>query len=376
MPRLTASVLLLAALAMLREAPSVQAQDAATPADTTTPRHTLRFYGSIRVRSLVSAPGEFEIVDRFSRLGLSGDARIVKGLHATAQLELGVNVVNQNPVLVAGDPGFAVGEGNQAVTSRLGTVGLAWPGGSARWGKQWAVWYDLAGWTDMAHTFGGEAAGAYAAGTDGGISGTGRAEKAMQVGQRVGPVSAAFQMQNRRRADPNPKLGDTWTAGGTVYALHDALAFAGAYHEVRDGVSDPAPNQAKAGDRGWIFGARLVRPRFTLAASVNRTWQHEVDDEETFFDARGIEAYAELVPHPSVTAFVLVNSLEPLGDYGGEYRVLYEVVGGSWTVTPYLQLMAEVRVTQSHNAGGGERLPDAIAFGMNWNFSLSPRLPS
>ena len=143
---------------MLATVPAVvpiRAQEPTTPADTTTPRHTLRFYGSVRVRSLISAPGEFEIVDRFSRVGVAGDVRIVRGLHATAQLELGVNVVNQNPVLVAGDPGFAVGEGNTAVSSRLGTVGLTWPGGSARWGKQWAVWYDIAGWTDMAHTFGG-----------------------------------------------------------------------------------------------------------------------------------------------------------------------------------------------------------------------------
>ena len=74
-------------------------------------------------------------------------------------------------------------------------------------------------------------------------------------------------------------------------------------------MSEPEPNQAMAGDHGWMVGANLGRARYALAASVSRTWQHDVDNEGTFFDARGIEAYAELAPRSDHTVFLLLNAL-------------------------------------------------------------------
>ena len=138
-------------------------------------------YGSLRVATVWDTDGHRDIRNNGTRLGVRGQKEFIGSLTAFARLEAGVNMVaNDRAIITSGDPGTPIGQGSQAVSSRLGLVGLETPIGNFSWGKQWSPYYDVAEFTDQFVIFSGFANGAFGAGTDGGISGTGRAERAVQ----------------------------------------------------------------------------------------------------------------------------------------------------------------------------------------------------
>ena len=139
------------------------------------------FYGSLRALIAADTDRHAGGANNSSRLGLRGTKDLFKGLTAFGRYELGNEPGRQRPgePLVDGDAGTPIGQGSQAVFTRLGFVGVGTPIGNFSWGKQWSPYYDVAEFTDQLVVFSGAASGAFGVGTDGGIAGTGRAERAM-----------------------------------------------------------------------------------------------------------------------------------------------------------------------------------------------------
>jgi predicted porin len=330
-------------------------------------RPSLDWYGSLRVRAGVSSTGQTEIADRFSRLGLSGRVPLADGYTFFGQLELGVNVVNQNPeIVVGGDSGGAYGEGSQAVKSRIGRVGVETPFGTFSWGKQWSPYYDVAGITDMFFTLGGEASGAYGPG-DGGIPGTGRAEKAFQYRHTIGPLHVGAQVQNRTRTDENVSYADTW---GLMTGLDvtPSLTLAAAFNQVRDGVDKPEPNQPKRGDRAFILGGLWKRGPFQLAADFAATMNHEVDDEGVYFNGRGLELYSQYDWGTKWSFAGGFNYLRPVAGHAGDYRLLNGLGDVTYHFSPALDVNAEIKIEGSQATDGSRLRRHVLIWGVNYNF--------
>ncbi len=107
-------------------------------------------YGSLRAAAAIDSDGNREIRNNSSRLGLRGTKRLTDGIQAFGRIEVGVNMVATDRVILSGgDPGAPIGQGSQAVFSRLGYVGLDTGVGSFAWGKQWSAYYDVAVFTDQ-----------------------------------------------------------------------------------------------------------------------------------------------------------------------------------------------------------------------------------
>lgn len=123
-----------------------------------------------------------------------------------------MNLVDQssNEVFIAGDNlGQERFQDTDDITTRLGQAGLVGDWGSVQIGKQWSVYYDVTQWTDLFWAVGGNASGTYNAGTDGGISGTGRAEKAVSTRFRYHGLRLGAQTQMRNRTDNDQNVADT-----------------------------------------------------------------------------------------------------------------------------------------------------------------------
>jgi len=200
------------------------------------------FYGSLRVHAITTSKGYSTIQNGASRLGFKGETNISKSVLLFAELEVGVNMVdNNNKIIIKDDPGHAVGEENNSISSRLGFIGIKTKFGNFSWGKQWSPYYDVGGFTDRLYLYGGDAQGTYPNGTDGGISGTGRAANALQYRNKIGPVKLALQIQNRNSTynkTNNKKYADTYGAS-IIYETNLGLSFGVAYNKVRDGVLKP-----------------------------------------------------------------------------------------------------------------------------------------
>lgn len=80
--------------------------------------------------------------------------------------------------------------------------------GNVSFGKQWAPYADVARFTDELNVWGGEWSGIFAGRTDGGVSGTGRADDALQHRLAADPVRLAAQAQLRTLTDNDASFVD------------------------------------------------------------------------------------------------------------------------------------------------------------------------
>lgn len=123
-----------------------------------------------------------EINDGFSRYVFDLKHELKNDWKALALLEWGVQISKTESSIVIDNNGLtSTGASTDTTWLRLGYVGFTHEKyGRFTVGKQWGLSYDVAGVTDYFEIFGAGAQGTYNFGTDGGFSGSGRAEQAIQ----------------------------------------------------------------------------------------------------------------------------------------------------------------------------------------------------
>jgi len=347
-----------------------EAVDLPSPAAADLPPMSPRIqgYGSLRVVGGIDSEGRSEARSNFSRVGLRGEAPFAEGWSGFARLELGVNLGSGERAILGGaDPGAPIGQGSNALSSRLGYLGMHTPFGSVSWGKQWAVYSDVSGFTDVFHAFGGDAGGTYAAGTDGAISGTGRADKALQYRYSRGIVSLGLQAQNRSITERDQNFADTF-GGSMLLGVTEGLTLGLAYNEVRDGVDLPNANQSKLGDRAAIVALRWNRGPLYAAAAWSAFEQHEVDDLGRFYDGDGLEL-ALIYRFGERWAFEAgFNELRPDRGQAGAFRLRYGLAGMVLGLDPDSEVFFGLRLEDSRNADGSKGRESALSLGYNYTF--------
>lgn len=325
-------------------------------------------YGSLRVLTAWDTGGRNEIRNHGSRLGLRGEKQLFDGVTAFARLELGVNMVaNDRAILATADPGAPIGQGSQAVASRLGLVGVQTDVGQFSWGKQWSAYYDVAEFTDQFQIFSGAATGAFGAGTDGGLSGTGRAERALLYRELLGPVSAAVQVQNRASSPNDKSWADAW-GGSTVINLGHGLGVGAAYNEVRDGVADPTPNEPKLGDKAAIFAVRYRGGPWYIATSCSILTQHEIDDLGRRYDGRGFEVAFRRTLTDRVWVEAGYNELRPNANHPGDFRVRLGIGNVVYRFGDASRTFVGFKIDTSRRSDGTSSSDHVVAAGLNYTF--------
>lgn len=183
---------------------------------------TIMPYGSFRGH-FAFYNQEIEFQENASRIGfyLGIDKR---GYTFFTGIELGMNLFKSNSQFnsdgnTAG--GFLVAQKdqvNQVFNSRLGYLGMdfgKW--GRLTLGKQWSVYYDITSYTDLFNVFGGQGSATYNAGTDGGSSGTGRADQSVIYRNRMGKFTFGLQAQAKNA------FNNEWIDGFGVSAQYEIL---------------------------------------------------------------------------------------------------------------------------------------------------------
>ena len=155
---------------------------------------TFDFSGNLAVYYLKNAETQ-EVNDGFSRYVFDLSHNIKNDWKAFAKLEWGVQLSNTDNQIVVNHNGLtSTGPADDAIWLRQGFVGFEHNDyGRFTLGKQWGVSYDVGGVTDWFEVFGADAQGTYNFGTDGGFSGTGRAEQAIQYRAKFSDLKIAVQ---------------------------------------------------------------------------------------------------------------------------------------------------------------------------------------
>jgi len=339
-------------------------------------------YGSIRLHYRTTDAGSI-IGDAGSRIGAEGEWRATEDTWVYARVEAGFNLLDEIDQLLS--PGGGAGEGSQgdSIFARLYSVGIATPVVVADFGKSWSSYYKISNFTDRFDSVGSSAVGTFNANTDGGATGTGRADGVLQTrayidflpeAWKVKPFNLNIQLQSDQ---PIPRVdGENYQNAiglSAVLESREDYSFGIAYNRARiDDLNNPAVQAA--GIRGdaeaYLIGARWFDEQWYLGFTLARLRNHETTDAGTYFIGWGSELYSR---YRLIKGYWLVagyNWLDP--DDGeiqaGQFQLRYGVVGLRYSIDEFNRLAyAEWRVdsTVSEN---GEVLGNIFTIGIRWNF--------
>jgi len=338
-------------------------------------------YGSARLRYR-KAGGETDLEDGGSRVGVNATWQYRPQSWLFGRAEAGFNLLNTFEAVF--QPGSRESDSSgSALFPRLYYAGLETPDLIASFGKNWSTYYQVTGFTDLFDSTGGSASGTYNAQTDGGYTGTGRADSVLQTrltvdwfpeSLRVKPFDMNVQLQYGRRIPhvEDARYGLGLGLSGVFKTREDTeVGLAYNFAEVKT-KGDPAVVAAgiDGNAHALAVSARRIRDRWYLASTVSRMLNHETTDEQRYVDAWGWEVYGRYRLFGKLWAVGGWNWLKP--DAGqplaGQYRVKYGVLGLRYSIKEFRRLVyLEARFDKSRDADG-DQIGDSVAFGVRWDF--------
>ncbi|MDD7804596.1 MAG: porin [Endozoicomonas sp. (ex Botrylloides leachii)] len=229
-------------------------------------------------------------------------------------------------------------EAGDTFSNRLGYLGIKndkW--GALSFGKQWSVYYDIAGWTDQYAIGGGQAMGVYNGFTDdGGFSGTGRADAAIDYrgtffhGLNVG---AQYQLRDTNYDESNTSYssGDVKRTGGyqvaLSYDLPMGLSVGATYNETNfDATQLNSTSLNGLKSRATVGGIKFHMNDLYLAGTYGQFENHTA---ATYgFDSSDISG-SVLTPFSSNVAYNMSLDRKSRGiELYGRYRLSQLLDGG------------------------------------------------
>ena len=346
---------------------------------------TGKIYGSLRLRYRETDVAGGLFGDAGSRIGAEGEWRVAQDSWVYGRLEAGFNLLDELDQLFS--PSGSSGESQQgeSLFPRLYTVGVETPIVVASYGKSWSTYYKISNFTDRFDANGSSAVGTFNAQTDGGATGTGRADQVLQTQAyidflpqqwKVNPFNLNIQLQS---GQPIPGVeGVEYRYAFGLSAVIDSTenyTLGVAYNQARVDDLENAAVQA-AGIKGdaeaLVVGARWFDEQRYIGFSVARLLNHETTDEGTYFDGWGSELYARYRLFKEYWLVGGYNWLFPDADevQAGQYELLYGVLGLRYSIDDFNRLAyAEWRI-DSTISENGEELGHVFTIGVRWDFQI------
>ncbi len=333
-------------------------------------------YGSFRAHMALSGRN-VSVENNSSRLGLMMISDRRSGWILSVRGEWGIN-------LVKNETGFSLDEnddtewstlkeGNpdQTIWTRLGYVGVEYEGtGELSIGKRWSVYSEVASWTDLFDVFGGWASGQYPGGTDGGYTGTGRAEKVLMYRHTVKGVFIGVQMQMRGTGG---RVVDSYGLASYL-SVAEGLSVGAAWNDARvnDQVRQNIPGVLDHA-RALVTGVKYEKDSFYAAGIYS--WQ---DGNEAAHNEEHTVIYschgAELFVQGNIAeafrlhgGFNLRITRDPHPTLPENFELRHYIVGAAWYIRPTTYIYSEFLLDDGIYADGHGR----DNWGSGWT-SLTP----
>jgi predicted porin len=350
----------------------------------------LSAYTSLRVRYRKTG-GDGQVDDGGSRIGANGHWQFKPRYWLSGQAEIGFNILDSFSSIL--DPGSSSSTGRDEIFLRLLYVNLETPRTFAILGKAWSTYYSVAGFTDRFQGTGGSASGAFNAGTDGGPSGTGRADEVLQtrikidpskyLARNLKPFTLNVQFQNNQEIPINEGLSnDIQSSVKYGYALglsallrtRDNFNLGIAYN--RSKISDDELSELNKigidGDgKALLIGTRWFSENWYLATNFSALWNHMTTEDGIFFDGLGWETYAQYNVYKRWWAIGGWNYLKPNDNQtqAGDYQIKYGVLGLRYSFKQFNRMLyANVRFDDSTSTDGSGKLSNTYTVGIRWDY--------
>jgi len=346
------------------------------------------FNGNLSVYYLKSNDHE-EVNDGFSRYIFDLSHKIKYDWQALAKLEWGVQLSNTDDSIIVNHNGLtSTGPTSDSTWLRQGFVGVQHEQyGRFTLGKQWGVSYDVGGVTDWFEIFGAEAQGTYNFGTDGGFSGTGRAEQALQY--KVNYKNFSFGTQYLASEDQLHASGENGEEFSAVLNFNNAYGFSVIYQTPYDIGVGVAYNKTKLSlaadgqtsqqvDDELITAHVTYRPYGSIGLHVALVYtdmtNHDINDVGQLMNkATGIELFSAYRFDNDISVILGYNSLKDNStiDKGsdGTFHKEYFILSAKYHWDDDFYLYIESKLDQSTLSEQSTSLAeDATGIGMMFEF--------
>ena len=337
---------------------------------------TFEPYGQLRTH-LAGFNDTAEVQDNATRVGINFRTR--GAIKLFAGTEWGVNLVQSSTQfnLSASGPGdFGVvdTETNPVFNARLGFVGIDFgPLGRVAIGKQNAVHYDVTSYTtDRFNVFGGQGTSTYVAGTDGGASGTGRADRVVNYRNTIFKIfEVGFQGQFRG--------SDSNGVGGSLQlTILPGVKIGGTVTHTNWPATTQNLVRGLGGNADYTaIGARIDWRILELGL----VYSHQNDGDmvqvpigsvntPVAFDSNGVELFVRA----GVRQFGLIGGFtylepdaqDPLLD--PDFKTAYLILGGEWFVARTAKIYTESKIDLGTETATGASGDSVFTIGFRYDF--------
>ncbi|MEE4216743.1 MAG: porin [Xanthomonadales bacterium] len=296
-------------------------------------------YGSARLHTInlydiETGSSDRKLADGASRIGASGSWQASQGWSVFGRLEYGISMLDTVTSKAQTDSG-----GN--LNPRLHNLALESKNLFVKYGKSWSTYYQVAGAADRFSIFGGDAAGVYNAGTDGGATGTGRSDDAIQTNvfldfsrwAHIKPFKLNAQYQHGESIPHAEGLNY-----GSAYSLsawfetRQNIGFGLAWHDAGIDSADRSALSAIGIDgdaQALALAFKAYGDRWLASLVLVDMKNLETTDQDLYFDGRGVELFAQWAFRKRWWLIGGGNWLVPDSDelQAGQYEVKYTVLG-------------------------------------------------
>ncbi|MGB5718694.1 MAG: hypothetical protein WBN81_16550 [Gammaproteobacteria bacterium] len=345
-------------------------------------KYDFSLYGNYRLRFRSVDGSDYALSDGGSRVGADAHYQLFPKLKVFGRAEIGFNLLSELDFLVDSKDSAPEGKEGHSFFKRLLYIGFEAPGYFLTYGKSWSTYYKVAGFTDRFAGTGGDASGTYNAGTDGGATGTGRAQGVVQTRLHLGklpevigikPFNLNLQVQH---GEPIPLVdGEHYGTAVGLSAIHQirpdfALGIAYNIAEIND-LDNPAIRDAglDGNAQAMLVGTRQFGEKWYLGTVVSRLLNQDTTDQGTYFDGWGWEVYGQYQLREKIWLTGGWNYLRPDSDdpLSGDYEIKYGVIGLRYSQDGF-QNMIYANVQLDHGRlTDGEQLGNTYTIGLRWN---------
>ena len=352
------------------------------PESTAKDTNFIRAYGSARIRYRIT-DSDAVLSDGGSRIGLKARYQLLPQYHLIGDVEAGINLFDELEFLFNRGSQSTANQFGDSLFNRLLFAGIETPNTSFTFGKSWSTYYKVSSYTDRFDGTGASASGTFNAFSDGGATGTGRADMAFQTRLHIETVPARSGIKpfnlniQLQQGEPIPGLGEYHY--GTTLGLSAILTTTNDYtiglaynHAIIDKADLPTLKQNGIdGDaRAMIIGTRWFSEDWYIGAVVSRLLNHEATANSIYFDAWGSELYLQYQTIKDVYLVTGYNYLKP--DSGqplvGSFKTKYMVLGLRYAFDSLNRRIFLTYQFDDSRTSDNVKLADTITLGIRWDF--------
>ena len=253
------------------------------------------FYTSIRdrYRHITNEQAVWE--DYGSRFGINSWYELLPQTWIFARYEVGFNLLKE--LGLDTHTNYDVFKSGETFYTRLAYIGFQKDEKILLLGKNWSTYYQVASFTDRFSSLGGEASGVYNAKSDGGNSGTGRANNVLQTRLTLDFIELNLQIQNRQDI---PYIEDTeykYGLGASIIVNpleNFKIALAYNYSDIDiDSIPLVKQHNLNGNMSTYLLGVQWYSQNWYLGATYSKNYNLQTTNTENYIDSIGLEVYTQ-----------------------------------------------------------------------------------